>query len=338
MKQKASIKNFYKGASLPSSQIDFDQLRDVLCGCFVISDDNIASLYPDILQENCFVIPHGEQSKSFDCVQKIIAKMLECNVGRKGCIAAVGGGVVGDISGFVASIFMRGIDWICVPTSLLAIVDSSIGGKTGVDFCGIKNLVGSFYPPKHTYVCYDFLKTLPQNERQNGWAEIVKTALLDKKLFDLVAKSASEREIIDRCLQVKTAIVEQDFWDNGGRQSLNLGHTIGHAIEMLCSLSHGESVLVGLVLEGYITGTKGEVWNYILRHCQSKLRRIEWKRWDSKKIADAALHDKKNDDGIAIIKCLEVEKTQKLVFSKEEIIQKLDAFFAENQNLFLEKR
>lgn len=198
----------------------------------------------------------GEGSKTFETYQSILSHMIKENFTRTDAVVAVGGGVVGDVAGFVASTFMRGIDFYNVPTTLLSQVDSSIGGKTAVDFMGIKNIVGAFYPPKCVIVDPDTLETLEPRQFSNGMAEAIKmAATCDGELFEFIEKcDASDKESIDfiitRSLLIKKRVVEEDEREGGLRRVLNFGHTLAHAIESageFSSLYHGECVGLGML-------------------------------------------------------------------------------------------
>lgn len=206
------------------------------------------------------VIPDGERHKNLKTVSEIYPKMIREKMDRKSTLVAFGGGVVGDIGGFVAATYLRGIDYYQVPTTLLAQVDSSVGGKTGVDLAEGKNLVGAFYQPKAVLIDTDFLHTLPEREFRCGMAEVIKYGILkDKEFFSFLEKNAAPLRRLDpnaltrviyRCCQIKAEIVGQDERESGIRSLLNLGHTMGHAIETLSgyqSIRHGEAVARGLV-------------------------------------------------------------------------------------------
>ncbi len=200
------------------------------------------------------VIPQGEKSKSFDTYKELLEVLNENAFTRADCIVAVGGGVVGDLSGFTAATYMRGIDFYNIPTTLLSQVDSSIGGKTAIDFGGYKNTVGAFYQPKAVIIDPDVLKTLSQRQFNNGLAESIKMAATsDKELFELIEKNNAEDIIdvvIEKSLKIKKAVVEEDEKELGLRKVLNFGHTAGHAIEATAGLSdylHGECVSMGML-------------------------------------------------------------------------------------------
>ena len=200
------------------------------------------------------VIPQGEKSKSFETYKELLEVLNENAFTRADCIVAVGGGVVGDISGFTAATYMRGIDFYNIPTTLLSQVDSSIGGKTAIDFGGYKNTVGAFYQPKAVIIDPDVLKTLSKRQFNNGLAESIKMAATsDKELFEMFENNNAEDiidTVIERSLKIKKAVVEEDEKELGLRKVLNFGHTAGHAIETAAGLSdylHGECVSMGML-------------------------------------------------------------------------------------------
>ena len=200
----------------------------------------------------CVALPHGESTKSLDTMRTLYQKMLEAGFDRGDCVLALGGGMVGDIAGFAAACYMRGIDFYNVPTTLLAQVDSSVGGKTAANFCGVKNVLGAFHAPKAVAVDTDLLQTLDERQYKNGLAEAIKTAAcLDEKLFFMFEHGVSTEnidEVIRRCIFAKMSIVEADEHESGARRVLNFGHTIGHAAESAAkgALFHGECVAMGM--------------------------------------------------------------------------------------------
>ena len=195
----------------------------------------------------------GEGSKELGTYEALLGELLNNDFTRKDCIVAVGGGVVGDLAGFVAASYMRGIDFYNVPTTVLASVDSSIGGKTAVNFHGVKNIVGAFYQPKKVLIDPDVFKTLPKRQISNGLSEAVKMSLtFDKELFEYFEKGVDYNdltEIIYKSLDIKRKVVEADEKENGLRKVLNFGHTLGHGIEVSSGgkLLHGESVALGML-------------------------------------------------------------------------------------------
>jgi len=238
---------------------------------FVFTDENVLRLYGDKIESVCrapiFSMPAGEEHKNEETLFALLRAMKEAGLHRSSCLIAVGGGVVGDIGGLAASLYMRGIDCICVPTTLLSQTDSSVGGKTAIDFCGVKNLVGAFSLPKAVVADPTFLKTLPPREIRCGLGEIVKHGALCGELFD---KLYANREnltdlnflssIIFENIAFKAGITQKDERESGLRRCLNLGHTTGHALELADGkLSHGEYVLLGMLLEGRLAERETEV-------------------------------------------------------------------------------
>jgi 3-dehydroquinate synthase len=229
-------------------------------GTIIISDGNVWEKWSHLFAEfQAMTVPPGEASKSWSQAGILLEELIGRGLKRDGSLAAVGGGVVGDLAGFVAAVYMRGVRLYQVPTSLLAMVDSAIGGKVGVDLPQGKNLAGAFHFPEATLVCPEFLETLPHREWLCGSAEVWKYgAIMDEGLFeDLVANPISGRrqgldQVIRKCAEHKARVVEEDpFEKTGLRAILNFGHTLGHAVENLCyeSMSHGECVAIGMAWE-----------------------------------------------------------------------------------------
>lgn len=225
----------------------------------VVTDTGVPAAYAETVAAQCgqaFVLrfEQGENSKNLSTFETLLRAMVENGFTRSDCVVAVGGGVVGDLSGFAASAFMRGIDFYNIPTTLLSQVDSSVGGKTAVDFMGIKNIVGAFYPPKCVVIDPETLKTLPKRQISNGLSEALKMSLTnDKELFEIFENGDAVNNIdkvIERALLVKKSVVEADEHESGLRRVLNFGHTLAHAIESangMQNLYHGECVAIGMV-------------------------------------------------------------------------------------------
>ena len=240
----------------------------------VITDSNVNIHYGEALSKNLntslkpiqlISIHAGERSKSFRTIDKIVTQMLEFGCDRNSVVLAFGGGVVGDIAGFVASVYKRCIPYLQIPTTLLAQVDSSIGGKTGVNHPLGKNMIGTFYQPKMVWTDLAVLQTLPKQEIICGLGEIIKYGVIkDPELFKLVEENLDVivaldlelvQEIVMRCCQIKAEIVAEDETETGPRMVLNFGHTIGHALEAEMGykkISHGEAVLLGMLVESKI--------------------------------------------------------------------------------------
>lgn len=233
-------------------------MLDLKRSAFIVTDDGVPDAYVKAVSEQAFhavvyTVPHGEGSKSPTQLSALLSAMLRAGLTRADCVIAVGGGVVGDLAGLAAALYMRGIDFYNVPTTLLAMVDSSVGGKTAVDLDGVKNAVGAFWPPKAVLIDPDVLETLPQRQRSNGLAEAVKMALThDAALFarfeDPDGYGPAE-ELIAACLRIKASVVEADEREAGLRRVLNFGHTLGHGIEAAANgaLLHGECVALGML-------------------------------------------------------------------------------------------
>ena len=232
------------------------QLLDLHRKVCIITDEGVPAQYAKTLAAQCkdpviVTVDAGEETKTMDTVTKICRVLLERGFSRKDCVAAVGGGMVGDLAGFAAAAFMRGIDFYNLPTTLLSQVDSSIGGKTGVNLDGVKNIVGAFWQPKGVLIDPDTLSTLSPRLYAEGMAEAVKMALTsDAALFEKLEQGdLPVEQVLEGALAIKKSVVEQDERESGLRKLLNFGHTIGHGVESAArgSLYHGECVALGMV-------------------------------------------------------------------------------------------
>lgn len=285
----------------------------------VVSDENVSELYArdvvgtlqaDGYQTGLVVVPSGEESKSVSSLQSVWDRLLALGLERGGTILALGGGVVGDLAGFAAATIFRGVNWVNLPTSLLAMVDAAIGGKTGVDLPQGKNLVGSFHAPRFVGIDPGVLSTLPDKERRNGMAEVIKHGMIaDPALWQLAARGPTVfpnhvDELICRAVAVKANIVREDPYEKHIRQTLNFGHTIGHAVERISDfqLSHGEAVAVGMVAETYLA----ELLGLTVSGLAGKLIKV-LNRWDlptkipmtieNEEILNVIDYDKKKSNG-----------------------------------------
>lgn len=216
----------------------------------LITDENVYELYRGLIKEiteKIIVIPAGENSKGLETLSNVYTELIELGVNRDHTLVAFGGGVVGDFAGFVASTYKRGLKWVNVPTTLLSQVDSSIGGKTGINFCGVKNIIGAFHQPNQVFIDTELLRTLSPREFSNGVAEIIKAGCIkDKSILEDLISANDIEDIIIKALEVKKHYVESDELDLGDRMILNFGHTIGHAIEASSDFLHGESVAIAM--------------------------------------------------------------------------------------------
>lgn len=269
------FKNSYEieiRSGILNHQINF--LSSLASKFVIITDDTIAPLYGEPLYQSLsssglevylFSIPSGEQHKTRQTKDLLENRLFEKRLGRDTCVLALGGGVVTDIAGFLAATYCRGLPFVMMPTSLLGMVDASIGGKTGINVPYGKNLLGCIYQPKKVVIDPSTLKSLPRKEISNGMVEMIKHGLIaDRELFEYLEKHSSKllnlnskriEESIYKSCRIKKGIVEEDEKENGKRRLLNFGHTIGHALEALSnySLSHGEAVAIGILVESYLS-------------------------------------------------------------------------------------
>ena len=225
----------------------------------IITDDNIPLIYQNIIVPKLhdplvLSVPSGEQSKSMETAQLLINQMIEKKITRRSIVIALGGGVVGDLAGFVASIYMRGVDFIQIPTTLLSQIDSSVGGKVAVNAKTMKNAIGAFYQPKLVLIDPNTLETLEERQLNSGFAEMIKYGLIaSKSLYKALFENDVMNKIEDHiyeCVSIKKDIVVEDEKDTGIRQILNYGHTIGHALEQYSNygLLHGEAISIGMAM------------------------------------------------------------------------------------------
>ncbi len=277
----------------------------------VVTDSGVPSEYAKTVADKCkegiiFTFPNGEEYKNFETYRKVLEVLSENNFTRTDCVVAVGGGVVGDLSGFAAATYMRGIDFYNIPTTTLSQIDSSIGGKTAIDFYGYKNTVGAFYQPEKVLIDPEVTKTLTERQIVSGLAEAVKMAATsDSELFSLFEKEDWKDnldEIIEKSLMIKKAVVEEDVSETGLRKVLNFGHTIGHGIEANTKeLYHGECVALGML---YMS--EGEAKERIIKVLQKLSLPIN-ADMDKEKVLNAVRHDKKaSGDKITIIYVKEI--------------------------------
>ena len=267
----------------------------------VVTDSGVPAQYAQMVADQCkdahiITVPQGEASKSFKILESVLRQMLEFGMGRGDLVIAVGGGVVGDLAGFAAAIYMRGIDFINCPTTTLSMIDSSIGGKTAVDLGDTKNIVGAFWQPKLVIVDPATLSTLPRRHYINGLAEAVKAGLLaDPELFAIFEKGDIDTqisEIIYRSLRFKKNVVEQDETERGMRKALNFGHTIGHGIEA------GECVALGM-----LPMIESKALQKRVRAVYRRIGLPTRTTYNKEKVLAEMLHDKKAQGGqITVIK------------------------------------
>ncbi len=264
----------------------------------IVTDSNVNRLYSreveDILKENGYdcavhVFEAGEENKCMDAILGICDACIRHEMDRKSMIVALGGGVVGDMAGFAAAIFMRGIDFVQVPTTLLSQSDSSVGGKTGIDFSDSKNILGAFHQPRLVYINVSTLKTLPEEQFISGMGEVIKHGIIrDEDFFDYVLQNSEKIKALDtetlikmdktNCA-IKADVVMHDERENGLRAVLNFGHTVGHAVESAYNfkMTHGECVGIGMVAASYIAKERGEIDKNTMEQIENALRMYGFK-------------------------------------------------------------
>lgn len=298
----------------------------------IITDNGVPIEYAEKVAKQCTeayikVVEQGEKSKSLQTVEIILTEMLEAKFSRKDCVIAVGGGVVGDLSGFVASLYMRGIDFYNIPTTVLSQVDSSIGGKTAVNLAGIKNIIGAFYQPKAVLIDPDTLSTLSERQIVNGLMEAVKMgATNDSQLFDIFRKENWKENIdliIEKALLVKKYVVEQDEKESHLRKILNYGHTIGHGFESAAEgkYLHGECVALGML---YMSSK--EVQKELLAIYKKLGFSIpKLSEFDMEKVKQAITHDKKaSNKNCSVVFVTEIGHGQIEEWKMEQVLQRIE--------------
>ena len=288
----------------------------------IISDTNVSALYLEEVKQAVrpccedpavFIFEAGEKSKNLNTVEDIYRHLIGSRIQRSDLLLALGGGVTGDMTGFAAATYLRGIDFVQVPTTLLSQVDSSVGGKTGVDFENYKNMVGAFHQPVLVYMNMNVLKTLSADQYASGMGEVIKTALIrDRDLFEWIEKHTAEllgrepsalEHVVKRCCGIKASVVEEDPYDRGIRAILNFGHTIGHAVEKEKQflLLHGQCVALGMAGAARLSVNRGLLKEEEYARMTDLLRVFDLPvRTDGltvRQVAEACLSDKKRENG-----------------------------------------
>lgn len=317
---------------------------------FVVSK-KVYKLYGKILnlpEEEIFIVNDGEKEKCFKTYQRILEHIVGLNFTRNDVLIALGGGVIGDLTGFVASTYMRGIDYIQVPTTLLAMVDSSVGGKTAIDLNGVKNIVGSFYQPKAVFININFLKTLDNKQFKSGLGEILKYAFIEDNcgykhslfLFEYLTLSCEKflemeamtlMRVIEYCLNLKISVVVQDEKEGGLRKVLNLGHTLAHALEAKTKykkFTHGEAVVSGMFFvfnwaysENMISYSYYRLATELLSKYGFKGSEV-WKKYPTFDLIEIMKKDKKAlSDRITFIVPCEKKKVKEIKLTAEEVLK-----------------
>lgn len=300
----------------------WDELRDYTQGdnYILITDKNIYSLYKDKIdrllggKDKLHLIKPGEENKNLGEIRKIYDSLIANNIDRKGLVLALGGGMVGDMAGFAASTYKRGINYVQIPTTLLSQVDSSIGGKTAIDHGGLKNVIGSFHFPLETLIDISFLTTLARRDITSGLGEVLKYGIIaDYNFFKYVKENIEEiynkkaevlYSIVRNSVEIKASIVERDRFDLNLRQILNFGHTIGHSIESFFNYKkyyHGEAVILGMLLEANIAYKNGLIGHKYYEEIKDPLEKLvepyEFNEEEVNTLLKFMKNDKKNREG-----------------------------------------
>ena len=300
----------------------------------VVTDDGVPEAYAKTVADQCGearieTLPQGEENKNFAGFERLLRAMLDFGMTRKDCVAAVGGGVIGDMAGFAAACYMRGIDFYNIPTTVLSQVDSSIGGKTAIDLDGIKNIVGAFYQPKRVLIDPEVLETLPDRQVANGMAETVKMAVcFDAEGFALAeGYRIGDRpdRLIENALRIKKRVVEEDVKEQSLRRALNFGHTLGHGIESLHAengLYHGECVALGML------PMCSDAVRPRLKTVLERLGLPTVCGADPGRVMAAVIHDKKADHGkIMAVVCEKAGSCRIMPMTPEELRERYTAQF-----------
>ena len=293
--------------------------REVIspCRCVIVSDDTVHPLYALAVRESLaasgfdvaadFVFPHGEEQKNIATLESLFEHLCTEGLTRTDVAFALGGGVTGDMTGFAAAVYLRGIKFIQIPTSLLAAVDSSVGGKTAVDLTSGKNLVGAFHLPSLVVCDPDTLRTLPDEFFSDGMAEVIKMGFIgNPQLLDILDGDISDKieDVISACVQDKVDIVARDMFDKGDRQKLNLGHTVGHAMEALAEykIHHGAAVAAGMHIITRAAVARGMCSADVLTRLDRLVIKYGldphiYKGYSAEDMYSVTLHDKKKRGG-----------------------------------------
>lgn len=294
----------------------------------IVTDSGVPTEYVSAVADafansHIFTFPQGEESKNFDTYRKICETLMELSFTRRDAVIAVGGGVTGDMAGFAAATYMRGIDFYNIPTTLLSQVDSSIGGKTAIDLGKIKNIIGAFHQPKKVIIDPDVLSTLSERHLKNGLAEALKSGvIMDKALFEIFERGEAEEkidEVIQRSLSVKKKVVEEDEKEVGLRKVLNFGHTLGHGIEASVpfgELYHGECVALGMI-PMCDDGIKERVICALEKTGLTVSYPI-----NKDKVREAVCHDKKSENkGLTAVFCREIGSFEFVNITVDELMK-----------------
>ena len=307
----------------------------------LVSDDIVAPLYGARVRASLygagfavseFVFANGEAQKRLSTLEGVLEQLAAAHFTRSDLVVALGGGVVGDLAGFAAAVYARGIDYVQIPTTLLAAVDSSVGGKTAVDLGDYKNIIGAFHLPEKVLVSTHFLYTLPDREWLCGMGEIIKTAFLDRKVYEILDGSPEkllERDeavleaCVHECITYKRELTARDLYESGPRKALNVGHTIGHALETTDKhrRSHGEYVLMGMEIESFVLGDRMDCERRKEISAFVAETGVDYPDFNPEEVAAACMKDKKNGGGAISVMLPDYENTREVRLSFDEVLR-----------------
>lgn len=332
----------YIGTDILPQLADFLKNRAFSKIAILVDENTLVHCYPLLKSylpaHHLIQIKSGEANKTLATCELIWQRMTELNLDRWSVLVNLGGGVIGDMGGFCAAVFKRGLYFVQVPTTLLAQVDASVGGKTGIDFNGLKNHIGVYKEPQAVFINPDFLKTLPQREIKSGYAEIIKHWLIaDAATFEqqrfVGLFTENWEQVIRQSVEIKSEVVSADPLEGGYRKVLNFGHTVGHAVESYLlakpgrELLHGEAVVVGILCEAWLSKEKGWLTEAELSKIEvfmfSVYDKVNFTFDDLKPIAQLALQDKKNTN--ATINCTLLQGIGKAVYDQPVTLPEIEA-------------
>jgi len=311
-------------------QVKFHQdilsIKEEVKSSIVIVDYNVYKLYEDSFDKNVILFDAVEQNKTLEGAQHIFRELIKRGVKSNGKVFVVGGGVLQDVAGFACSTYCRGIEYHLVPTTLLAQADSCIGGKTSINFESVKNILGTFYPPKQIHIATEFLKTLTESDYLSGMGEIIKFNLLKGSISSVSKESDISNLILDG-LSYKASIIQIDEFDKNERKFLNFGHTFGHALESTSNyqITHGTSVLFGILIANKVSNLLGllsiekeiEYFNLIYPYISHQQIELNWFNFD--KLFKVIKHDKKNTGVINMVLLTDTEPQIKPIESEDTL-------------------
>lgn len=339
--------SIYAGNDLSSAYSSFFK-KAIYSSYFILVDEHTEThclplfLKRSKIKAAIIKIKSGEKNKTLSTCEKVWETLTHSNADRNALLINLGGGVIGDLGGFAASCYKRGIDFVQVPTTLLSMVDSSVGGKLGIDFKGFKNQIGVFAQPKAVFADLSFLNTLPEREIKSGYAEIIKHSLIaDAKMFKQISQSEEfviDEKLVAENISIKNKIVKKDFKEQNIRKALNFGHTIGHGVESLSlqkdkkPLLHGEAVIIGMMMESYISYLHHLISKNIFIYIYNYLMNVSANRnilkEEKEPIFALMLNDKKNQHGainFTLLSAVGKFKTDQTA-GKEEIFKAIDFY------------